>query len=138
MKPFPLIASTIWWSALTMFAFAYATYIALVAVGLGEGLIWTALVLAVFLFLTFSILWFLRSYWQGQDWTRTFVIIGLILKVLYYLRQAGQFNGLAVGGLFSYIRIVDLVFSVYIFGWLLTKEARRYFALPTQNGLTPR
>jgi hypothetical protein len=138
MKPFPIVASTFWWSALTIFAFAYAAYISLVAVSLREGLILTALILAALLFLTLSILWFLRSYWQGQDWTRTFVIIGLILKALYYLREAGPFNGHAVGGFFSYMRVVDLVFSIYIFGWLLTKEARWFFAFSTQNELTPK
>jgi hypothetical protein len=123
MKPLPLVASTFWWSALTILAFAYSTY---VAVSLGEG-ITGIVVLTVLFFLTCSILWFLWSYWQGHDWTRTFVIVGLILKALYYF--AGRFGHLAhsVQGVFSYVRIVDSVFSIYIFYWLFTKEARRYF-----------
>ena len=119
MRPVPLIASTLWWSALTVFAFAYATCVDVTS---GEGLsgIW---VLAILFFLTCSILWFLWSYWQGQDWTKTFVIVGLIVKAVLWLLQASYLYR----GLFSPLRAADLIFSIYIFYWLMTKEARSYF-----------
>ena len=125
MRPLPLIVSTLWWSALTILAFSYSAY---VAVAIGEGLP-GILVLAVLFSLTCSILWFLRSYWQGQDWTRTFVIVGLILKAIFYLRQVSYFHRTEhhMGGFFFAIRAADFIFSIYIFYWLMTKEARSYF-----------
>jgi hypothetical protein len=119
MRPLPLIVSTLWWSALTVLAFAYATYRDVTS---GVGLAGT-LVLAILFFLTCSVLWFLWSYWQGQDWTRTFVIVGLILKAVLCLLRISYFYR----GFFFPVRAVDLVFSAYIFYWLMTKEARSYF-----------
>jgi hypothetical protein len=135
MKPFPLIASTIWWSVLTVAAFGYATYVAVTLVGSGEGGILEIGILPVLFFVSCSILWFLRSYWQGQEWTRDFVIIGLILKGVYYLYRLARVyhapNGIGIV-LFS-LRIFDLLFSIYVFYWLWTKEARRYFTFQART-----
>ena len=113
MRPLPLVLSTVWWSALTILAFAYATY---VDVTLGEGLP-GILILAVLFFLTCSVLWLLWSYWQGHDWTRTFVIVGLILKAALLLRQASYLYRTErhVGTFFFLFRAVDFIFSIYIF-----------------------
>jgi hypothetical protein len=118
MRPWPLIASTSWRSALAVGAFAYATY-----VDVTSGL-WLvgAPVLAILFFLTCSVLWFLWSYWQGQDWTRTFVIIALILKAVSWLIAVAYLYR----GFFFPVRAADLIFSIYIFYWLMTKEARSY------------
>jgi hypothetical protein len=130
MRPLPVVLSTLWWSTLTVIYFAYAARDAFVPdFDSMEGKI-AAGVLAILLFLTLSILWFLRSYWQGQDWTRTFVLVGLILKAAYYLRVAPHIRGLGYESdshLF-FIRVADFLFSIYIFFWLLTKPARRYFS----------
>jgi hypothetical protein len=130
MRPVSLVASTLWWSVLTVFAFAYATY---VDVTVGAGTL-GMLVLVVLFFLSCSILWFLLSYWQGQDWTRTFVIVGLILKALYYLYQAGRAHRFPHGfDSFLSLRFVDFVFSVYMLYWLMTKEARSYFTFKART-----
>lgn len=126
MRPLPLIVSTLWWSGLTILAFAYATY---VDVTMGEGLP-GILILTVLLFLTCSILWFLRSYCQGQNWTRTFAIVGLVLKAVFYLRQASYFHRTEHHvGFFWLVRAVDFILSICVFYWLMTKEARNYFTL---------
>jgi hypothetical protein len=130
MRPLPVVVSTLWWSALTVVYFAYAARAAFALdFDSMEGKI-AAGVLAVLLFLTLSILWFLWSYWQGQDWTRTFVLVGLILKAAYYLRLAGHVRspGYDFGGQLLFVRVADCLFSIYIFFWLLTKPARRYFS----------
>jgi hypothetical protein len=125
MRPWPLIASTLWWSALSILAFAYATYVDVTS---GEGLsgIW---ILAILFFFTSSVLWFLWSYWRGQDWTRTFVIVGLILKAVFWLLKARYFYR----GFFFPVRAADLLFSIYIFYWLMTKEARSYFTFKART-----
>jgi hypothetical protein len=126
----PVVLSALWWSSLTVIYFAYAARDAF-ALNFDsiEGKL-AAVVLAVLLFLAVSILWFLWSYWQGQDWTRTFVLIGLILKAGYYLRGAPHFRNLGYdfGSYLLFIRVADFVFSIYIFFWLLRKPARRYFS----------
>jgi hypothetical protein len=131
MRPLPVVVSTLWWSALTVLAFAYATY---VDVTLGGGIL-GILILTVLFFLTCSVLWFLWSYWQGQDWTRTFVIVGLILKAAFYLRQASYFyrTTRCIGGFSPPVRAVDLIFSVYVFYWLMTKKARTYFTFKART-----
>ena len=131
MRPLPLIVSTLWWSALTVLALAYAAY---VDVTLGEGLP-GILILAVLLSLSCSVLWFLWFYWQGQDWTRTFVIVALILKAAFYLRQIGYFYRMEhhIGGFFFPVRTIDFVFSIYMFYWLMTKEARTYFTFKART-----
>jgi hypothetical protein len=131
MRPVPLVVSSLWWGTLSVVAFAYATYIDLTlnrnsAEGkLGMG------ILAVLFFMTCALLWFLWSYWQGQEWTRAFVIVGLILKALYYLRQAGHIYRFPHGfeDLLLSLRVLDFVFSIYMLYWLMSKEARSYFAL---------
>jgi len=125
MRPLPLIASTLWWSALAVGALAYATYVDVTS---GLALV-GAPVLAILFFLTCSVLWFLWSYWQGQDWTRTFVIVGLILKAALYLLQVNYFYR----GLFFPLRALDLIFGIYIFYWLMTKEARNYFTFKART-----
>ena len=130
MRPLPVVVSTLWWSALTVIYFAYVAHEAFALdFDSMEGKL-AAVVLAVLLFLTLSILWFLWSYWQGQDWTRTFVLVGLILKTVYYLRPAGHLRSLGyeVGSHLLIIRVADVLFNIYIFFWLLTKPARRYFS----------
>ena len=136
MRPFPVVVSTLRWSALTAVAFAYATY---VDVTLGEGTP-GLLILAVLFCLTCSVLWFLWSYSQGQDWTRTFVIVGLILKAVLYLRQALHYYRFPhdLERFSFYIRAIDFVFSAYIFYWLMTKEGRTYFTFKSRNELKPR
>jgi hypothetical protein len=131
MRPLPLVVSTLWWSALTALAFAYATY---VDIAVGEGLL-GMLILAVLFSLTCSVLWFLWSYWQGQDWTRTFVIVGLVLKAALYLSQAFHYYRFPhdIERFSFWIRAVDFVFSAYIFYWLMTKEARSYFAFKART-----
>jgi hypothetical protein len=119
---------------LTVAGFVYATYISFHrSSASGDEMFFDMTILAALFFLTCALPWFLRSYWQGQDWTRTFVMIGLVLKVGYhliYLHPIHHFpHSLGMKILFS-IRIVDMLFSVYIFCWLLTKQARRYFASP--------
>ncbi len=129
MRPLPVVLSTLWWSALTVIYFAYAAGDAFVLDFESiEGKL-AAGVLAVLLFLAVSILWFLWSYWQGQDWTRTFVLVGLILKAVYYLRGAPHVRSLGYdfGSYLLFIRVADFVISIYIFFWLLTKPGRRYF-----------
>jgi hypothetical protein len=125
MRPLPLIASTSWWSALTVLAFAYAAY-----VDVTSG-IWLAGVpaLAILFFLSCSVLWFLWSYWQGQDWTRTFVIIALILKAAAWPFAAAYLHR----GFFFSVRAADLIFSIYIFYWLMTKRARSYFTFKART-----
>lgn len=127
MRPMPVVLSTLWWSALTVIYFGYAAFA--LDFDSMEGKLATA-VLAVLLFLTLSILWFLWSYWQGEDWTRTFVLIGLILKAAYYLRYAGHLRSFEydLDSYLLYLRVADFLFSIYIFFWLLTKPARRYFS----------
>jgi hypothetical protein len=132
-KPFPLIASTLWWIMQTTAGLVYATYIDFHLGHTGEEKNVDLAVLALLFFVTCALLWFLWSYWQGHDWTRTLVMIGLVVKLgyygvsLYHLRHFPYNLGRQV--LFS-VRIVDMFFSAYIFTWLLTKEARHYFAWP--------
>lgn len=125
-KPLPLVASALWWAALSVFAFGYATY---VDATLKDGIAGMG-ILAVLFFLTCSILWFLWSYWQGHEWTRDFVIIALAVEAAFFLYQASRFRRFAHGfkGFASGVHVVDFVLSVYIFCWLMTKEARVYFS----------
>jgi hypothetical protein len=135
MRPLPLVLSTICWSAWTVIAFGYAAHVDLTfdrnsaEFKLGMG------VLAVLFFLTCALLWFLWSYWQGQDWARTFVIVGLIIKFALYLHQAGHIHRLAHGfkGSLLAVRALDFIFSIYIFYWLMTKEARNYFKVKART-----
>lgn len=137
MRPLLIVVSTCWWSALTLFAFAYAAYATYFAfsldqispeVGLGLGALLGAL--AVSLFLACAILWFLWSYWQGQGWTRDSVMIVLAVNAAFFLREVGHIHRFAHGfeGFLVCVRTINFVFGVYVFYWLTTKEARRYFA----------
>ena len=130
MRPLPVVVSTFWWSALTVIYFASSARDAFsLDFDSMEGKLALG-VLAVLLFLIVSILWFLRSYWQGQDWTRTFVLVGLILKAVYFLREAAHLRGLGYdfGSYLFFVLVADFVFSIYIFFWLLTEPARHYFS----------
>jgi hypothetical protein len=127
VRPLPVVASALWWSSLTVLAFGYATYIA-VTLKDGTPEMW---ILTVLFFVSCSILWFLWSYWHGQDWTRTFVIVASVVKTAFFLSRASHFypryqHGFE--GFLYYVRIIDLVFSIYVLYWLMTKEARRYFS----------
>jgi hypothetical protein len=125
MRPLPLVVSVCWWSVLTLSAFAYATFIAARDRRSPEGYLGAA-VLGILFFLTCSLLWFLWSYWQGYDWTREFVMIGIAVKVLHYLWRVWhvrwvRFALLVVGA------TLDFVFSQYIFYRLTTRQGRTYF-----------
>jgi len=130
MRPVAVNVSTLWWGGLTVTYLLYGVYIAVAFALSGEGWLLLGVSAAALFFLTGSILWFLWSYWQGQDWTRTFVIVGLVLKLIYVL-YLGHLHHFA----FAYnlrsmpflIAAADVVLSVYIFYWLMTKDARRYF-----------
>ena len=128
-KPPPLVASTLWWATLAIFAFVYGTYMTF---HIGGSAVDVAILTLSFC-LTFAILWFLRSYWQGQDWTRDFVMIGLVLKLGYELfitLRAHHFPHSIRSQAFFCLRIADMLFSAYIFIWLFTKQAKRHFDLP--------
>ena len=89
------------------------------------------IVLAVLFFVSCALLWFLCSYWQGQDWTRILVMIGLVVKLGWYMVSAYHLRHIphSQGGKFLFsARVVDMLFSAYIFFWLLTKEARHCFS----------
>jgi hypothetical protein len=128
MRPVALTVSALWWGGLTAFYLLRGAYIAVVLGFSGEGWLLAGPSAAALLLLSVSIFWFLWSYWQGQDWTRTFVIVGLMLKVMYML-YLGQLHHFAynVRSLPFLIAAADFVLSVYIFYWLMTKDARRYF-----------
>jgi hypothetical protein len=135
-KPLPLIASTFWWATLTVSAFIYGMYMTLLI----GGSAFDVAILSLSFCLTFAILWFLWSYWQGHDWTRDFVMIGLVLKLGYELfitLHTRHFPHSVRSQVFLYLRIADMLFSAYIFIWLFTKQAKRYFGLPNLDaGLT--
>jgi hypothetical protein len=132
-KPFPLIASTLWWSTVTVTAFVYATYLNFHLGHSGEEKKFDILIQGIVFLVTCALLWFLWSYWQGHDWTRTLVMFGLVVKLGWYAVSAYQLrhfpHSLLRQVLFS-ARIVDMLFSAYILCWLLTKEARHYFRFP--------
>jgi len=128
-KPFPLIASALWWSILTVAAFGYATY---VNFRVGSSVV-GVLILAALFSLTCSLLWFLWSYWRGHDWTRTLVLIGLVLKLVYelfYLFEIHYFPHTPARRALFTLRIGDMLFCAYILFWLFTKEAKQYFRFP--------
>jgi hypothetical protein len=135
-KPFPLIASTLWWSTLTVIAFVYATYINFHLDHSGEEKIFDIMIEGIGFLVTCALLWLLWSYWQGQDWTRTLVMVGLVVKLGWYTVSAYHLRQLphSMGGKFLFsVRIVDIIFSAYIFFWLLSKEARDYFRSPSTH-----
>jgi hypothetical protein len=81
-KPLPLVASTCWWAVLTVFAFAYSTFVVVRNWNSQDGVpqILPIAVLAFFFLVSCNLLVFLWSYWQGYAWTRIFAIVGLVLK----------------------------------------------------------
>jgi hypothetical protein len=126
--------SALWWGGLTACYFFHYAYL-IVALGFSEeGWLLPGITAGALFLLTGSILWFLWSYWQGQDWTRTFVIVGLVLKVTCVL-YLGHLNHFAynVRGFGFRIAAADFVFSIYIFYRLMTKDARRYFTFQAKT-----
>jgi hypothetical protein len=128
----PVIASTLWWSILIIAPFAYGVFVTLHASS-GEGTYFDLAILAMTFFLTCAVLWTLWSYLQGQDWTRTLVLVVLGVKIAYALFRAYHVRHFPrtwqTRAIFT-VRVGDLLFSIYMFFWLLTKEARRYFHFP--------
>ena len=127
-RPLPLVASTCCWVVLTVFAFAYSTFVVVRDWNTPDGVleILPIAVLAVFFLVSCNLLVFLWSYWQGYAWTRIFAIVGLGLKAINYLRRASLPHGVGLD-LAPVAATVDFLFSLYILCWLTTRQARSYF-----------
>ena len=127
-RPLPLVASTGCWVVLTVFAFAYSTFVVVRDWNSQDGVleILPIAVLAVFFLVSCNLLVFLCPYWQGYAWTRIFAIVGLGLKAINYLRRASLPHGVGLD-LAPVAATVDFLFSLCILYWLTTRQARSYF-----------
>ena len=127
-RPLPLVASTGCWVVLTVFAFAYSTFVVVRNWNSQDGVleILPIAVLAVFFLVSCNLLVFLWPYWQGYAWTRIFAIVGLGLKAINYLRRASLPHGVGLD-LAPGPATVDFLFSLCILYWLTTRQARSYF-----------
>jgi hypothetical protein len=127
-RPLPLVASTCCWVVLTVFAFAYSTFVVVRDWNTPDGVleILPIAVLAVFFLVSCNLLVFLWSYWQGYAWTRIFAIVGLVVKAINYLWLASLPDGVGLD-LVHVAASVDFLFSLYILYWLTTRQARSYF-----------
>ena len=127
-RPLPLVASTGCWVVLTVFAFAYSTFVVVRDWNSQDGVleILPIAVLAVFFLVSCNLLVFLWSYWQGYAWTRIFAIVGLVVKAINYLWLASLPHGVGLD-LVHVAASVDFLFSLYILYWLTTRQARSYF-----------
>ena len=127
-RPLPLVASTCCWVVLTVFAFAYSTFVVVRDWNSQDGVfeILPIAVLAVFFLVSCNLLVFLWSYWQGYAWTRIFAIVGLVLKAINCLWLASLPHGVGLD-LVHMAATVHFLFSLYILYWLTTRQARSYF-----------
>jgi hypothetical protein len=127
-RPLPLVASTGCWVVLTVFAFAYSTFVVVRDWNSQDGVleILPIAVLAVFFLVSCNLLVFLWSYWQGYAWTRIFAIVGLVLKAINCLWLASLPHGVGLD-LVPVAASADFLFSLYILYWLTTRQARSYF-----------
>ena len=127
-RPLPLVASTCCWVVLTVFAFAYSTFVVVRDWNTPDGVleILPIAVLAVFFLVSCNLLVFLWSYWQGYAWTRIFAIVGLVVKAINCLWLASLPHGVGLD-LVPVAASADFLFSLYILYWLTTRQARSYF-----------
>src|SRR5580658_2673435 len=130
-RPLPLVASTCWWAVLTVFAFAYSTFVVVRDRNSQDGVleILPIAVPAVFFLVSCHLLVFLWSYWQGYVWARMLAIVGLVLKAINYLRLASHPHGVGLD-LVHMAATVHFLFSLYILHWLTTRQVRSYFTAP--------
>jgi len=111
------------------------------SVASGISLIWhwpgtlpSFLVLVLGLIIWVGFLWF---YWNGYSWTRYLAIWSSGLFVIDALFALSKSHSLVYLGAEAsgnvYLNVLLLGFNLYLFSWLLTSEAAKYFSTDARH-----
>jgi len=129
-KPFPILASVLWWGASAIFApiLLGCWQSSESASGKFESPAFTVLLFSFTLCLSFAILVFLRDYWLGHEWARYFAILSVgmglwrdIRAVLWLFPNYPRFWALIP------LALVEFAFNLYLLEWLLSGKSRDHF-----------